>query len=256
MALTQLRKTIQFQRVAVPAGRPGAPQEAQPPDFLLAYARGFELHRGRHGPCARKGQDMGGSKQQAVSDHFHRSCEALERAARDPELATAILAIAEAIADAFRNGGKVLIAGNGGSAADAQHIAGEMLSRMNFDRSPLPAIALTTDTSVLTAVGNDYGFDRVFERQVRGLGRRGDVFIAISTSGRSPNVMAALRAARDIGLVTIGFTGNGPREMSALCDLCLAAPASETPVIQQIHIVAAHAICGLVEDELFKAKTS
>jgi len=191
------------------------------------------------------------AQRQAVSNHFRISCEALDRASRDEELTRSILAIAGAIADAFRTGGKVLIAGNGGSAADAQHIAGEMLSRMNYDRNPLPAIALTTDTSVLTAVGNDYGFDHVFERQVRGLGRRGDVFIAISTSGRSPNVMSALRAARELGLVTIGLTGSGPREMNALCDHCLAAPATATPVIQQIHIVAAHAICGLVEAALF-----
>ncbi|MEZ5787450.1 MAG: D-sedoheptulose 7-phosphate isomerase [Xanthobacteraceae bacterium] len=190
-------------------------------------------------------------QRQSVSDHFRTSCEALDRASRDEALMTCILAIAGAITDAFRAGGKVLIAGNGGSAADAQHIAGEMLSRMNHDRNPLPAIALTTDTSVLTAVGNDYGFDHVFERQIRGLGRRGDIFVAISTSGRSPNVMSALRAARELGLVTIGFTGDGPREMNDLCDHCLAAPATATPVIQQIHIVAAHAICGLVEDALF-----
>lgn len=191
------------------------------------------------------------AQRQSVSDYFRISCAALDRASRDDALMTSILAIAGAITDALRAGGKVLIAGNGGSAADAQHIAGEMLSRMNYDRNPLPAIALTTDTSVLTAVGNDYGFDHVFERQIRGLGRRGDIFIAISTSGRSPNIMLALRAARELGLVTIGFTGGGPREMNALCDHCLAAPATETPVIQQIHIVAAHAICGLVEDALF-----
>jgi D-sedoheptulose 7-phosphate isomerase len=160
--------------------------------------------------------------------------------------------IADAIAAAFRGGHKLLIAGNGGSAADAQHIAGEFLSRLNFDRNPLPAIALTTDSSVLTAIGNDYGFDRTFERQVRGLGQPGDVFIAISTSGRSANVIAALKAAREIGLTTIGFTGTaGASAMQPLCQYCLAAPAAETPLIQQIHIVAAHAICGLVERDLF-----
>jgi D-sedoheptulose 7-phosphate isomerase len=115
----------------------------------------------------------------------------------------------------------------------------------------LPAIALTSDSSVLTAIGNDYGFDKVFERQVRGLGRPGDVFVAISTSGRSPNIIAALKAAREIGVTTVGLTGDGEREMSAYCDLCLAAPCAETTLIQQIHIVAAHAICGLVESELF-----
>jgi D-sedoheptulose 7-phosphate isomerase len=187
-----------------------------------------------------------------VAEHFRRSCETLSRAAEDPALRAAIHAIADTITAAFRAGRKLLIAGNGGSAADAQHIAGEFLSRLNFDRNPLPAIALTTDSSVLTAIGNDYGFDRAFERQVRGLGQKGDVFIAISTSGRSPNIVAALQAAREGGLTTIGFTGTAANgTMQALCDHCLAAPSPETPQIQQIHIVAAHAICGLVERNLF-----
>jgi D-sedoheptulose 7-phosphate isomerase len=188
-----------------------------------------------------------------VVEHFRRSCETLSRAAADPKLLAAIHAIADVIAAAFRAGQKLLIAGNGGSAADAQHIAGEFLSRLNFDRSPLPAIALTTDSSVLTAIGNDYGFDRTFERQVRGLGRPGDIFIAISTSGRSPNIIVALKAAREAGLVAIGFTGNlATTAMQPLCDHCLVAPSGETPLIQQIHIVAAHAICGLVERSLFQ----
>jgi D-sedoheptulose 7-phosphate isomerase len=189
-----------------------------------------------------------------VAEHFRRSCETLSRAAEDADLRAAIHAIADAITDAFRAGHKLLIAGNGGSAADAQHIAGEFLSRLNFDRNPLPAIALTTDTSVLTAVGNDYGYERTFERQVRGLGKPGDVFIAISTSGRSPNVIVALEAARDGGLVTVGFTGTAANAtMQPLCDHYLAAPSPETPLIQQIHIVAAHAICGLVELNMFGA---
>jgi D-sedoheptulose 7-phosphate isomerase len=192
-----------------------------------------------------------GEPDDMVAAHFRRSCETLDRAADDGELRAAIYAIAETITRAFRNGGKVLLAGNGGSAADAQHIAGEFLSRLNFDRNPLPAVALTTDSSVLTAIGNDYGFDRAFERQVRGLGRPGDVFIAISTSGRSPNILAALQAACAIGVTTVGFSGAGERDMIALCDHYLAAPANETPLIQQIHIVAAHAICGLVERNLF-----
>lgn len=187
-----------------------------------------------------------------VVEHFRRSSETLSRAAADSKLRLGILAIAASITDAFRAGRKLLIAGNGGSAADAQHIAGEFLSRLNFDRNPLPAIALTTDSSVLTAIGNDYGFERIFERQVRGLGNRGDVFIAISTSGRSANVLAALSAAREAGLITIGFTGNTANNaMEPLCDHCLAAPSGETPLIQQVHIVAAHAICGLVEHNLF-----
>ena len=193
----------------------------------------------------RAGNDM-------VAEHFRRSCETLARASEDAALRTVIYAIADTITAAFRAGHKLLIAGNGGSAADAQHIAGEFLSRLNFDRNPLPAIALTTNSSVLTAIGNDYGFERAFERQVRGLGQKGDVFIAISTSGRSPNIVAALKAAREAGLITIGFTGTAANgTMQPYCDHCLAAPSPETPQIQQIHIVAAHAICSLVERDLF-----
>jgi D-sedoheptulose 7-phosphate isomerase len=127
----------------------------------------------------------------------------------------------------------------------------EFLSRLNFDRNPLPAIALTTDTSTLTAIGNDYGFEHVFERQIRGLAHKGDVLLAISTSGRSPNILAGLRAARSAGATTVGFTGMGDSPMVALCDIALRAPSDSTPLIQQIHIVAAHAICGQIEQELF-----
>jgi D-sedoheptulose 7-phosphate isomerase len=196
---------------------------------------------------------MTDAREQAVATHFQRSLAVTERAAGDPALRSTILAIADCITASFRNGGKLLIAGNGGSAADAQHIAGEFLSRLRFDRNPLPAIALTTDTSVLTAVGNDYGYEKVFERQVRGLGRAGDIFIGISTSGRSPNVLAALEAARKLGMTTIAFTGTAPgaNAMHAHSDIVLAAPTDDTPLIQQIHITAAHAICEVVERELF-----
>src|SRR5262245_5418793 len=135
-----------------------------------------------------------------VAEHFSRSCETLTRATHDAALQAAIRDIADTITRAFRAGNKLLIAGNGGSAADAQHIAGEFLSRLNFDRNPLPALALTPDSSVLTAIGNDYGFDKAFERQVRGLARPGDIFLAISPSGRSPNAVAALGAARRFGV--------------------------------------------------------
>ncbi len=196
---------------------------------------------------------MADPRDDAVQAHFRASREALERAASDRDVLAAILSSADRIARALRDGGKLMLAGNGGSAADAQHIAAEFLSRFAVDRNPLPAIALTTDTSVLTAIGNDYGFEHVFERQVRGLGKKDDVFIAISTSGRSPNVLAALKAAREIGIVTIGFTGTGGAEkMRPLCDVLLAAPSDQTAVIQQIHITAAHAICGMVERDLFK----
>jgi D-sedoheptulose 7-phosphate isomerase len=155
------------------------------------------------------------------------------------------------MAAALRSGHKILIAGNGGSAGDAQHIACEFLSRLNFDRNPLPAIALTTDTSTLTGIGNDYGFEHVFERQVRGLARKGDVLLAISTSGRSPNILAGLRAGRAAGAITVGFTGISDSPMVPLCDIALRVPSDSTPLIQQVHIVAAHAICGRIEQELF-----
>jgi D-sedoheptulose 7-phosphate isomerase len=191
-----------------------------------------------------------------VADHFRRSCETLQQSALDPALREAIHQISNAIVRAFRGGNKLYLAGNGGSAADAQHIAAEFVSRLFFDRDPLPAIALTTDTSALTAIGNDYGFEKVFERQVRGIARRGDVFIAISTSGTSPNILAALAAAREMGVTTVGFTGNREAPMAALCDHCLAAPSPETALIQQVHIVAAHIICGLVERDMFGPKSA
>ncbi len=182
-----------------------------------------------------------------VSAFFVRSTDALQQAAKDRGLLETIGDVARAIEVSLRAGGKVLLAGNGGSAADAQHLAAEFLSRFVADRAPLPAIALTTDTSVLTAIGNDYGFEHTFERQVRALGRPGDVFIAISTSGKSRNVTLALKTAREQGLVTVGFSGAEVTEMRGLCQHFLAAPSRETAIIQQIHIVAGHAICALVE---------
>jgi D-sedoheptulose 7-phosphate isomerase len=191
-----------------------------------------------------------------VALHFERSLATLRAAVEDAAFRATVTAIAARIAAAFRAGHKIMLAGNGGSAADAQHIAGEFLSRFRFDRNPLAAIALTVDTSVLTAIGNDYGYEHVFARQIAGLGRAGDVFIAISTSGRSPNVLAAMRAARAIGVTTIGFTGTAPgaAAMRELSDLFLAAPTPDTPLMQQIHITAAHAICETVEQDLFGQK--
>jgi D-sedoheptulose 7-phosphate isomerase len=187
----------------------------------------------------------------AIGIYLRRSCAAIEAAIADAAFLATAAEICRRVAVTLRSGGRLLIAGNGGSAADAQHIAAEFLSRFARDRHPLPAIALTTDTSVLTAIGNDYGFDRVFERQIRALGRKDDVFLAISTSGRSPNVLAALAAAREGGLVTVGFTGSRAGPMRDLCDLLLCVPSEETALIQQVHIAAAHAICGLVETDLF-----
>lgn len=175
-------------------------------------------------------------------------------AAGDQALLTASRAIAAASLAALRNGRKILIAGNGGSAADAQHIAAEIIGRYKRDRPAWPAIALTTDTSALTAIANDYGFEQVFARQVEGLGQRGDVFIGITTSGRSPNILAALEIARARGLVTIGMTGPAGASMAALCDHLLIAPGAETALVQQIHLMAAHAICDEIESALGATK--
>jgi D-sedoheptulose 7-phosphate isomerase len=168
----------------------------------------------------------------------------------------AIDKIAAVVATSLTEGRKLLLAGNGGSAADAQHIAGEMLSRFNHDRDPIAAVALTTDSSVLTAIGNDYGYERLFKRQILALGSPGDVFIAISTSGRSPNILRAIDAARQKRLVAVGLTGRSGGEMASRCDLCLRAPSDSTPVIQQIHITAGHIICGLVENRLFPKRVA
>ena len=186
--------------------------------------------------------------------HLADSLAALQAASADTAFLDVMGKVADEMAKALGAGRKILLCGNGGSAADAQHIAGELLSRFEKDRAPWPAIALTTDSSVLTAIGNDYGYEQVFERQVRGLGAKGDVLIAISTSGRSPNVIRALDAAREGGLVTIGFTGADGRDMTKACDVLLCAPSDKTPVIQQIHITAAHIVCGLVERHLTAAK--
>jgi D-sedoheptulose 7-phosphate isomerase len=162
-----------------------------------------------------------------------------------------LAAMAEVIVSALRQEKKLLICGNGGSAGDAQHIAGEFISRLMYDRAPLAAIALTTDTSVITATGNDYGYEHVFERQVLGLGVGGDVLLAISTSGNSPNVLRALTAAREKGLATIGFTGSRDGSMGEYCNLVLKAPSASTAIIQQVHIVAAHVVCALIERQMF-----
>ena len=187
----------------------------------------------------------------AVLEYLVRSRDVIQAAIDDPAFADAIRDIVEVTATALDKGHKLLLAGNGGSAADAQHLAGEMLSRLYYDRAPLAAIALTTDTSVLTAIGNDYGYERLFERQILGLGCAGDVFFAISTSGRSANILRAIDAARQKQIVTVGLTGRTGGEMSSRCDICLHAPSDSTPLIQQIHITAGHVICGLVEERLF-----
>jgi D-sedoheptulose 7-phosphate isomerase len=168
----------------------------------------------------------------------------------DPALTGAIARAADACVAALRDGGKVMFCGNGGSAADAQHLAGELVSRFMYDRPGLAAVALTTDSSILTAIGNDYGYEQVFSRQVEALARSGDVLVGISTSGRSPNVLRALQAARARGVATIGFTGRDGGPMAALCDIELRMPSDVTPLIQQGHLLVGHLLCLLVEESL------
>jgi len=171
---------------------------------------------------------------------------------QDAALLVTARAIAGVIIAALRTGNKLLIIGNGGSAADAQHIAAEIVGRYKQDRPAYAAVALTTDSSALTAIANDYGFEQVFARQVEGLGQRGDVLLALSTSGRSPNILAALRSASERGLVTIGFTGAKGETLGAHCDHLLVAPSDDTPVVQQIHLTVAHGICDEIEQTLMR----
>ena len=185
-----------------------------------------------------------------IAAHLALSRDALERATQDAGLLDVARKIADVIASSLRGGNKLLLAGNGGSAADAQHIAAEIIGRYKKDRPAYAAIALTTDTSALTAIGNDYGFEQIFARQVEGLGRRGDVLLALTTSGRSPNILAALKTARQHGLITVGFTGAKGAGMAASCDHLLIAPSEDTAVIQQIHLTLAHGICDVIEQTL------
>jgi D-sedoheptulose 7-phosphate isomerase len=172
------------------------------------------------------------------------------RALADPEFVASVARAAGIVNDALRAGRKILFAGNGGSAADAQHLATELMVRFRVNRAPLAAIALTTDTSALTAIGNDLGFEQLFARQVQALGQTGDVFMGFSTSGRSPNVVAACKTARERGLTVIGFTGSKGKVIDEFCDLLIHVPSDNTALIQQLHITAGHIVCGIVEDEL------
>jgi len=188
--------------------------------------------------------------QDLIAAHMKTSLAAFERAAQDAAMLAAAREIAQVIVHGLRAGHKLLLVGNGGSAADAQHIAAEIVGRYKKERPAYAAIALTTDTSALTAISNDYGFEQVFARQVAGLGRRGDMLLALSTSGRSPNILAALRVAHEHGIITIGFTGAKGAAMGVACDHLLVAPSDDTPVVQQIHLAVAHGICDEVEQAL------
>ena len=184
-----------------------------------------------------------------IEQIFRTSAAALERAAET--LPADVARAAAIVTEALREGGKVLLCGNGGSAADAMHLAAELAGRLKKDRKGLPALALTVNPSVLTAVSNDYGYEMVFARQVDALGVAGDVLVGISTSGSSANIVRALEEARSRGVATIGLMGEGGGPMAALCDVAIRAPISETQRVQEVHIAIGHAICEVVERELF-----
>jgi len=186
-----------------------------------------------------------------IRDEFQKSQDNFRKMAADEALAEDIQRAAEACVSALRAGGKLLFAGNGGSAADAQHWAGELVSRFYYDRPGLAAIALTTDSSILTAIGNDYGYDYTFARQVEALGRQGDVAVLISTSGNSPNILRAAEAARARGLTVIGFTGQAGGKLASMSHLCFRVPSSETPRIQEGHEFIGHLLCALIEADMF-----
>ncbi|ECR3130872.1 phosphoheptose isomerase [Campylobacter jejuni] len=186
-----------------------------------------------------------------IKGHFADSILVKEQILKDENLITLIKNASLEVIKAYKNGNKTLLAGNGGSAADAQHIAGEFVSRFYFDRPGIASIALTTDTSVLTAIGNDYGYENLFARQVQAQGVKGDVFIGISTSGNSKNILKALELCKQKEIISIGLSGASGGAMNELCDYCIKVPSTCTPRIQEAHILIGHIICAIVEEELF-----
>ena len=184
---------------------------------------------------------------QIVREQLDKTISVLERVRADDALLGDLAAAAEATAAALLKGRKLMVAGNGGSAADAQHIAAELVGRFAFERPALPALALSVNASCITAIGNDYGYEEIFARQLKALANPGDVAVAISTSGNSPNVIQAVLSARGLGLFTIGISGTSGGRLRDLVDVLIAAPSEETPRIQECHILLGHALCDAIE---------
>ena len=184
-----------------------------------------------------------------IKDYFRESITVKQKLVDDEIIANQICQLADMICEAYASGGKVMLAGNGGSAADSQHIAAEFVSRFQFDRPGLPALALTTDTSMLTAIGNDYGYENLFKRQLEAQGKAGDIFIGISTSGNSKNVVSAMERI-ELDIKTVAFCGTAGR-LPELAELAICAPSTNTPHIQECHICIGHAVCALVEERMF-----
>lgn len=187
-----------------------------------------------------------------IKDEVLESAQTKQQLLDNENVLEEISKVAQACIDAYKSGRKTIFSGNGGSAADAQHLAAELVGRYAFDRKPLPGLALTTDTSMLTAIGNDYGYEQVFSRQLEGQAQKGDVFFGISTSGNSKNIVEAFKKAKEIGVVTVSLIGNKECEMEKLSDYTIKVPSTKTPRIQECHILIGHIICGIIENELFK----
>lgn len=186
-----------------------------------------------------------------IANQVKKSYELKQAIFNDKELMDLIKKVSQEAIKVYKNGKKTLIAGNGGSAADSQHIAGEFVSKFYFDRPGLASMALTTDTSIITAIGNDYGYEKLFSRQVQANGVEGDMFIGISTSGNSANVIKALEECKEREIITVGLTGVKGGKMAELCDFCIKVPSNETPRVQEAHILIGHIICAVVEEVIF-----
>ena len=189
--------------------------------------------------------------QSFIDKEIRDSLEVKKKLLESTEIMAQLHWACEKAIDAYKKGRKILVAGNGGSAADAQHIVAEFVSRFYFDRPGLPAIALTTDTSIITAIGNDYGYEKLFSRQIEANGAEGDIFMGISTSGNSANVIAGLKQAKKQGIFCLSFSGESGGKMKELSDLCICVPSSSTPRVQESHILMGHIICAAVEEALF-----
>ena len=189
-------------------------------------------------------------KHDAIADIVRESLLVKEAILGDHQLLETVASVGEKMVLALRDGKKLFFFGNGGSAADAQHLAAEFVGRFDRQRRALPAIALTTDTSVLTSISNDYSYESVFARQLEGLGSPGDIAVGISTSGNSPNVLSGIRSAKEIGLVAVGMTGLSGKELLELSDYCIRVPSDHTPRIQEAHILIGHILCEMVDESL------
>tara|TARA_B110000261_G_scaffold161823_1_gene204055 strand:+ start:62 stop:637 length:576 start_codon:yes stop_codon:yes gene_type:complete len=186
-----------------------------------------------------------------IRNEIKESIETKNKVLNDPNILSIVKLIVEKSIESLKNGGKIIFCGNGGSFGDSQHLAAEFISRLRFDRSPLASIALGTNNSNLSAIGNDYGYEQVFTREILALGKKEDLFIPISTSGNSPNVIEAIKAAKSLGIQVFGLSGGNGGKMIDLCD-CLIVPSNKTEKIQEVHIMIGHIFCGLVEENLFK----